>query len=95
MENQWNKSSNSEYTHRDVLRNSVADDISTENIDSARTERLIEKINRLCECAACFFCVYDEIYPVTEQTAILLITEGGMGYEREAYPYGSAQGSDP
>lgn len=24
-----------------------------------------------------------------------LITEGGMGYEREAYPYGSAQGSDP
>ena len=27
-----------------------------------------------------FFCVYDEIYPVTEQTAILLITEGGMGY---------------
>ena len=42
-----------------------------------------------------FFCVYDEIYPVTEQTAILLITEGGMGYEREAYPYGSAQGSDP
>ena len=42
-----------------------------------------------------FFCVYDEIYPVTEQTAILLITEGGMGYEREAYPYGSAQGFDP
>ena len=42
-----------------------------------------------------FFCVYDEIFPVTEQTAILLITEGGMGYEREAYPYGSAQGSDP
>ena len=32
---------------------------------------------------------------VTEQTAILLITEGGMGYEREAYPYGSAQGFDP
>ena len=27
-----------------------------------------------------FFCVYDEIYPVTEQTATLLITEGGMGY---------------
>lgn len=42
-----------------------------------------------------FFCVYDEIYPVIEQTAILLITEGGMGYERETYPYGSAQGSDP
>ena len=34
-----------------------ADDISTENIDSARTERLIEKINRLCKCAACFFCI--------------------------------------
>ena len=30
-----------------------------------------------------------------KQTAILLITEGGMGYGREAYPYGSAQGSDP
>ena len=48
-----------------------------------------------------FFCVYDEPARfvengmVTEQTAILLITEGGMGYEREAYPYGSAQGSDP
>ena len=59
MENQWNKSRNSEYTRRDVLRNSAADDISTENIDSARTERLIEKINRLCKCAACFF-VYVE-----------------------------------
>ena len=54
MENQWNKSRNSEYTHRDVLRNSVADDISGENADSARTERLIEKMNRLCKCAACF-----------------------------------------
>lgn len=54
MGSQWNKSSNSEYTSRDVLRNSVADDISGENADSARTERLIEKINRLCKCAACF-----------------------------------------
>ena len=42
-----------------------------------------------------FFCVYEKIYPVTEQTATLLITEGGMGYERETYPYGSAQGFDP
>ena len=57
MENQWNKSRNSEYTRRDVLRNPAADDISTENIDSARTERLTEKINRLCKCAACFFCI--------------------------------------
>ena len=61
MENKWNKSSNSEYTHRDVLRNSVADDISTENIDSARTERLIEKINRLCKCAACFLYTMSQV----------------------------------
>ena len=40
---------------RDVLWDSVINDISGENADSARTERLVEKINRLCECAACFF----------------------------------------
>lgn len=95
MENQGKKTELLHTSGRDVLWDSVINDISVENADSARTERLIEKINRLCECAACFFCVYDEIYPVTEQTAILLITEGGMGYEREAYLYGSAQGSDP
>lgn len=55
MENQWNKSRNFEYTRRDVLRNFAADDISRENADSVRTERRIEKMNRLCKCAACFF----------------------------------------
>ena len=38
-------------------------------------------------CACTRICIW--------RTAIFLITEGGMGYEREAYPYGSAQGSDP
>ena len=38
-------------------------------------------------CACTRICIW--------RTEILLITEGGMGYEREAYPYGSAQGSDP
>ena len=81
------------YIGRDVLWDSVINDISGENADSARTETLIEKINRLCKCAACF--LLRKNYPVTEWTATLLITEGGMGYEREAYPHGSAQGSDP
>ena len=54
-----------------------------------------EKINRLCKCAACFFVYTRKFTRWQKQTAILLITEGGMGYEREAYPYGSAQGSDP
>ena len=61
MENQWNKSRNSVYTRRDVLRNFAVDDISGENADSARTERLIEKINRLCKCAACFLCIRENL----------------------------------
>ena len=32
MGNQWNENRNSEYTHRDVLWNSVADDISRETL---------------------------------------------------------------
>ena len=101
MENQWNKSRNSVYTRRDVLRTCAVDDISGENADSARTERLIEKINRLCKCAACFLYTMSQVQICActriciWRTAIFLITEGGMGYEREAYPYGSAQGSDP
>ena len=60
MENQGKKIELLHTSGRDVLWDSVINDISVENADSARTERLIEKINRLCECAACFFCVYVE-----------------------------------
>ena len=55
MENQGKKTELLNTSGRDVLWDSVINDISGENADSARTEILIEKINRLCECAACFF----------------------------------------
>ena len=54
MENQGKKTELSNTSDRDALWDSVINDISGENADSARTERLIEKINRLCKCAACF-----------------------------------------
>ena len=101
MENQGKKTELLHTSGRDVLWDSVINDISGENADSARTERLIEKINRLCKCAACFLYTMSQVQICActriciWRTAIFLITEGGMGYEREAYPYGSAQGSDP
>ena len=101
MENQGKKTELLNTSGRDVLWDSVINDISGENADSARTERLIEKINRLCKCAACFLYTMSQVQICActriciWRTAIFLITEGGMGYEREAYPYGSAQGSDP
>lgn len=55
MENQGKKTELLHTSGRDVLWDSVINDTSGENAASARTERLIEKINRLCECAACFF----------------------------------------
>lgn len=78
MENQGKKTELLNASCRDVLWDSVINDISGENVDSARTERLIEKINRLCKCAACF-CVYEKIYPMTEQTATLFDNKGRNG----------------
>ena len=57
MENQGKKTELLHTSGRDVLWDSVINDISGENAASARTERLIERINRLCECAACFLCI--------------------------------------
>ena len=56
---------------------SVINDISGENVDSARTERLIEKINRLCKCAACFFVV--ENVMVTETDCDIFDNRGRDG----------------
>ena len=61
MENQGKKTELSNTSDRDALWDSVIKDISGENADSARTERLIEKINRLCKCAACFLCIRENL----------------------------------
>lgn len=61
MENQGKKTELLNASGRDVLWDSVINDISGENADSARTERLIEKINRLCKCAACFLCIRENL----------------------------------
>lgn len=61
MENQGKKTELLNASCRDVLWDSVINDISGENADSARTERLIEKINRLCKCAACFLCIRENL----------------------------------
>jgi hypothetical protein len=61
MENQGKKTELLNASCRDVLWDSVINDISGENVDSARTERLIEKINRLCKCAACFLCIRENL----------------------------------
>lgn len=61
MENQGKKTELLNASCRDVLWDSVINDISRENVDSARTERLIEKINRLCKCAACFLCIRENL----------------------------------
>ena len=94
MENQGKKTELLNTSGRDVLWDSVINDISGENADSARTERLTEKINRLCKCAACFFVytmsqvqicactriyIWRKIYPVTEQTATLFDNRGRNG----------------
>ena len=61
MENQGKKTELLNASCRDVLWDSVINDISGENADSVRTERLIEKINRLCKCAACFLCIRENL----------------------------------
>ena len=61
MENQGKKTELSNTSDRDALWDSVINDISGENADSARTERLIEKINRLCKCEACFLCIRENL----------------------------------
>ena len=61
MENQGKKTELSNTSDRDALWDSVINDISGENADSARTERLIAKINRLCKCAACFLCIRENL----------------------------------
>ena len=61
MENQGKKTELSNTSDRDALWDSVINDISGENADSARTERLIERINRLCKCAACFLCIRENL----------------------------------
>ena len=61
MENQGKETELLNASCRDVLWDSVINDIPGENADSARTERLIEKINRLCKCAACFLCIRENL----------------------------------
>ena len=61
MENQGKKTELLNASCRDVLWDSVINDIFGENADSARTERLIEKINRLCKSAACFLCIRENL----------------------------------